>query len=55
MNPIQAYFNLGFRIQVVGNIKSFGIGKTEQWMLDGGFHPAFVKAIIKNVIRKEGW
>lgn len=54
-NLIQAYFTQAFRLEVYKFIKQFGAVSIEKKMITDGFHPSFVKALIKSIMGKEGW
>lgn len=55
MNVIPACFDPKFKLDVFTSIKYHGIKRTEKEMLAGGFHPSFVRALIRNVTRTMGW
>ena len=53
-NVIFVDFSSEFRHQVFTSIKYYGIKRTESALLES-CHPSFAKAIIRSIIRKEGW
>ncbi len=53
-NVIFADFSPEFRHQVFTNVKYYGIKRTEAALLET-CHPSFAKAIIRSIIRKDGW
>lgn len=55
MNIIPAAFDPTFRAQVAQQIRYYGIERVEKMLLASEFHPSFAKAIIRSIIRKEGW
>lgn len=54
-NVIPADFSNEFRSNVFTNIKYYGVKRTETAYLEAGYHPSFVKAIIRSIMRYEGW
>jgi hypothetical protein len=55
VNLVVCDFAPDFRSMMVGNIKRYGIKKVEAEYLEYGFDPRFVRAMIKSIMRKEGW
>lgn len=55
MNVIHAVFSPAFRMYLAGLIKQFGAPKVKALMITDGYHPAFVEAICKSILRREGW
>lgn len=53
-NVIPACFSPEFRSDIAAYIKRFGHRAAEK-QLSGQAHPAFVRALIRSIIRKEGW
>lgn len=55
MTVVYAMFDLEFRAKVVYLIKTGGHIQTTNELVDGGWSPVFAKALVKNILRKEGW
>lgn len=55
MNLIEANFTSAFRSQIAQMIKQYGVQRIELAMLNDGHHVSFVKALVKSIIKKEGW
>jgi len=55
MNVIPACFEPKLKLEVYTSIKFLGIKRAEKELLSSGFHPSFVKALIRNITRTMGW
>ena len=56
MNLIPADFSPEFRADVVFRIKRLGgPHRTLEGMLEAGFHPSFARALVRSIMRREGW
>ncbi|MGZ3742725.1 MAG: hypothetical protein ACXVB1_00210 [Pseudobdellovibrionaceae bacterium] len=55
MNVIHAFFNPEFKKQVYIEIKYRGVKRAEINLIAQGFHPSFVRALIRNITRTMGW
>lgn len=54
-NVIPANFDPEFKKQVFTLIKYRGVARAEKALLSQEIHPAFAKAIIRNIMRTMGW
>lgn len=55
-NVIPAFFSEEFYSGLFNKIKYGGGPKrAEAWLIAQGYHPSFVKAIMKKMIRERGW
>lgn len=54
-NVIPACFDPKFKMEIFTSIKYVGIKRTHKEMLDAGFHPSFVRALVRNITRTMGW
>ena len=54
-NVIAAVFSPRFRADVYQMIRACGVNRAKEQMINDGFHPSFVNAIVKSIIGKEGW
>ena len=55
-NIITVNFTEEFRKEIFLLIKHRGGPKyTEKILIDAGFHPSFIKGLIRNIMRKDGW
>lgn len=54
MNVINVNFTKEFRVMVSKCIKEKGLFWAEEIMKKNN-HPSFVKVIIKDILKKEGW
>lgn len=53
---ICASFSPKFRSELVNQIKSQGGPNYNlKKMIEAGFHPSFAKAIVRSIIKREGW
>lgn len=53
---IYANFSPEFRAEVVNQIKRHGGPNYNlKKMIEAGFSPSFAKAIVRSIIRREGW
>lgn len=52
---IHAVFDPGFRAHIAHQIKTNGGPKRIEGFLMNEFHPSFAKAIVRSIIRNEGW
>lgn len=48
-------FNQEFRAAVAQRIRSKGHKNTYSWLIEAQAHPAVAAALIRNVMRREGW
>lgn len=54
-NVIDAEFTPEYRATIVTLIKKNGIKWMEDAFAASGVHQSFARAIIKSIVRKEGW
>jgi len=54
-NVIHVDFSPGFRDSIYRSIKYLGFNRTEESMIDLGYHPSFIKSIFKNIMKCKGW
>ncbi len=55
-NVIPAYFGEAVYDEVYNQMKfAGGPAKTEQGLLADGYHPSFVKAVVKKLCKERGW
>lgn len=55
-NVIYANFSPEFRSELVGMIKHKGGPQfNQQVLMNIGWHPSFAKAIVRSIMRREGW
>jgi hypothetical protein len=55
MEIIKVHFSSDTRSQVAALVKTYGTKNAELSLIHAGFHPSYVKALIKSILRKEGW
>jgi hypothetical protein len=55
MNVIAAEFHPDFFEHLFRSIKYYGVKRTEKAYLDANFHPSFVTAAIRRILRKGDW
>lgn len=55
MNVIYANFSPEFKINAFQSIKYLGVKRVEKELIEADVQPAFVKALIKNIMRNMGW
>lgn len=56
MSLIPCEFGTDFRADVVFRIKRLGgPHRTLNGMLEAGFHPSFARALVRSIMRREGW
>lgn len=52
---IHADFTPSFREIVAKHIKYHGVKRAYDSLVSTNVHPAFARAIVRSIIRKEGW
>lgn len=55
MSLIQVNFTKTYEDEIFGFIKFNGVKKTESALIHSGFHPSFVRAMLKKIMRTRGW
>lgn len=54
-NVTPAVFDPLFLAEVTTSVKQWGLVRTEKSLLENGFHPSFVKAILRKIMRSNSW
>lgn len=55
MNVIPADFSPSYQDEIYLFIKHNGVKNAQAALIGAGFHPSFVKAIVKKIMRTRGW
>lgn len=54
-NLVPVCFHPSFVNEQFLNVKYLGMQRAKENLLAKGYHPSFVKAVLKKIIRERGW